>query len=151
MASSSALHMLLDLASEAVDAAAKDLATANQVLKAAKERNEMLQGYKQDYVDHFNQHQQAGLSKEAHLNYQSFLQNLDQVMRAQADVVISAQYESDNMRAVLQAAQRKKMSYEVLIKRADKKTLAKLNKREQKMMDEFAMRTQLKRSKSSTN
>ncbi len=151
MASSSALHMLLDLASEAVDAAAKDLATANQVLKAAKERNEMLQGYKQDYVDHFKQHQKAGLSKEAHLNYQSFLQNLDQVMRAQADVVISAQYESDNMRAVLQEAQRKKMSYEVLIKRADKKALAKLNKREQKMMDEFAMRAQLKRAKSSTN
>lgn len=145
MASSSALHMLFDLASEEVDTAVKNLATANQVLKEAKARNEMLQTYKQDYIDQFNQQLKVGVGKEAHLNYQHFLQNLEQVINGQRDVVISAQYESDKMQDALQQAQRKKMSYEVLIKRADKKAMLLANKRDQKVMDEFAMRTQQKR------
>jgi len=149
MASTAALQMLLDLASKEVELAAKDLAAANHILKEAKDRQEMLKKYKQDYIDSFNQHQKAGLGKEAHLNYQYFLRNLEQVISTQADVVVSAAYERDKMRNALQAAQRKKMSYEVLIKRADKKALAKMNKREQKMMDEFATRTQQLRSKSS--
>ncbi len=151
MASSSALQMLLDLASDEVDEAAKNLATANKALKAAQESSAMLKGYKQDYIDHFNQQQQAGLGKEIHLNNQYFLQNLEQAIGAQADVVVSTQYDRDNMQQVLQAAQRKKMSYEVLIKRAEQKAMAKMNKREQKMMDEFAMRAQRTRAKSSMN
>jgi len=149
MASSSALQMLFDLASDEVDEAAKNLADANRALKAAQDSSTMLQGYKQDYLDHFNQKQQAGLGKEVHLNNQYFLQNLEQAIGAQADVVVSAQYDRDNMQQVLQAAQRKKMSYEVLIKRADKKAMAKMNKRDQKMMDEFAMRAQRSQAKSS--
>ena len=141
MASASALNMLFDLASEEVDTAAKNVAIANKALKEAKEKSKMLQGYKQDYIDNFNQQLKAGLGKEAHLNYQYFLQNLQQVISGQEDVVVSAQYESDKVREVLQAAQRKKMSYEVLIKRAEKEAMALANKRDQKMMDEFAARS----------
>lgn len=151
MASSSAINMLFDLASEEVDAAAKQLATANKVLKEAKEKGEMLQSYHQGYIDNFNAQLKTGLGKEVHLNNQKFLQNLQQAIGGQADVIVSAQYERDNMQASLQAAQRKKMSYEVLIKRAEKKAMALESKRDQKMMDEFAMRAQHKRSKSSAN
>lgn len=140
MASSSALNMLFDLASEAVDAAAKDLAVANKVHKEAQEKSVMLEGYKQDYINNLNQQMKNGVGKEMHLNYQHFLGNLEQVINGQADVVVSARYECDNMRKALQMTQRKKMSYEVLIKRAEKKAVAKANKQDQKMMDEFAMR-----------
>ncbi|MEE9330690.1 MAG: flagellar export protein FliJ [Methylophilaceae bacterium] len=151
MASSSAVKMLFDLASEEADLAAKHLAVANKALKEAKEKGEMLQGYKQDYIENFNQQMKNGLGKEGHHNYQSFLQNLQQVINGQEDVIVSAQYESDKKREVLQTAQRKKMSYEVLIKRAEKKAMMLANKRDQKMMDEFAMRTQRTRSKTSIN
>lgn len=140
MASSSALNMLFDLASKAVDAAAKNLAGANKVHKEAQEKSMMLIGYKQDYINNLNQQMKNGVGKELHLNYQHFLSNLEQVINGQADVVVSAQYECDKMREVLLVAQRKKMSYEVLIKRAKAKALAKANKQDQKMMDEFAMR-----------
>ena len=147
--SSSALKMLFDLASEEVSLASKNMAVANNALKEAQKKGEMLQGYKQDYLDNFNQQLKQGLSKELHQNYQNFLQNLQQVVNGQDDVIISAQYECDKVREVLHAAQRKKMSYEVLIKRAEKKALAVANKKDQKLMDEFAMRRKRVRSNKS--
>lgn len=151
MASSSTLNMLFDLASKEVDSAAKGLAAANEVLTAAKEKGEMLSSYRQDYVDKLNQQLETGLGKEAHLNYQRFLQNLQEVIQGQADVIVSAEYESNKMREVLQAAQRKKMSYETLIKRAEKKAMKQANKQDQKMMDEFAMRAKRYHKDSSVN
>ncbi len=138
--SSSALNMLFDLASEEADLATKHLVLANNALKEAQEKGAMLHGYKQNYIDHYHLQLTNGLGKEAHLNYQYFLQNLQQAIDGQEEMIISAQYESDNMREALQAAQRKKMSFEVLIKQAKKKATKVANKREQKMMDEFAMR-----------
>lgn len=140
-ASSATLTMLFDLASEEAELAAKQFAIANKAVKAAQEKCTMLQGYKQDYSDHYHLQLTKGLGKEAHLNYQYFLQNLQQAINGQEDVMVAAQYECDKMRELLQAAQRKKMSYEVLIKRAKKKAMQIENKRDQKMMDEFAMRS----------
>lgn len=138
--SSSALTMLFDLASEEADLAAKDLAAANKALKEEQEKNTMLDSYKQSYVEHLNTQLATGLGKETHLNYQQFLQNLQQAIDGQANAMIAAEYERDKKREVLQMAQRKKMSYEVLIKRAKKKAMLIESKRDQKMMDEFAMR-----------
>jgi flagellar protein FliJ len=138
--SSSAINMLFNLASEEVDVAANNLAMANRTLKEAQAKSVMLHDYKQDYIDHYNLQLTKGLGKEAHLNYQNFLQNLQQAIDGQEEVIISAQYESDKMHEILQVAQRKKMSFEVLIKRAEKKAMKIASKRDQKMMDEFAMR-----------
>ena len=135
-----AITMLFDLASEEVELAMRQLADANKALKAEQEKTQMLQGYKQDYIDHYNVQLSNGLGKEAHLNYQNFLQNLQQAIDGQEEMVVSAQYEREKVLEVLQAAQRKKMSFEVLIKRAAKKAIKLESKRDQKMMDEFAMR-----------
>jgi flagellar protein FliJ len=139
--SSSALTMLFDLACEEAELAAKNLAIANKAVKAAQEKSIVLLGYKRDYIDNYNAQLTNGLGKEAHLNYQHFLQNLQQAIDGQEEVIVSAQYERDKVYEVLQAAQRKKMSYEVLIKRAKKKATQIESKRDQKMMDEFAMRS----------
>lgn len=140
-ASSATLTMLFDLASEEAELAAKQLAMANNAVKAAQEKSTMLHGYKQDYSDHYHLQLTKGLGKEAHLNYQHFLKNLQQAIDGQEEVIVAAQYECDKMREILLIAQRKKMSYEVLIKRGKKKAMQLENKRDQKMMDEFAMRS----------
>ncbi len=143
-ASNSTLTTLVNLASEEVELATKDLAAANQALKVEQEKKAMLQTYKQDYINQYNAQLQNGLGKELHLNYQRFLQNLGQAIDGQDEMVISAEYERNKKRAILQKAQQKKMSYEVLISRAEKKALLTANKREQKLMDEFAMRAKRK-------
>jgi flagellar protein FliJ len=143
-ASTSTLTMLVNLAGEEVDLATKNLAEASQALKAEQEKKAMLQTYKQDYIDQYNAQLSNGLGKELHLNYQLFLQNLQQAIDGQEEMVIVAKYERDKKREALQKAQQKKMSFEVLISRAEKKALRTASKREQKLMDEFAMRVKSK-------
>lgn len=138
--SSSALTMLFDLASKDAELATKKLGIANKELKDAQEKSKMLHDYKQDYIAHLNVLLEKGLAKELHLNYHKFLQKLEQAISGQEELVVGAKYEQDKARAVLQAAQRKKMSYEVLIERVKKKAVNVANKKEQKLMDEFAMR-----------
>lgn len=138
--SSSALHLLFDLAKEEAAQAMKQLAIANQTLKEAQEKSAMLHAYKQDYIDHLNGLLTKGLAKQSHLNYQQFLQKLERAITGQEEVMVAVAYERDKALDVLQSAQRKKMSFEVLIERANKKAMKVANKREQKMMDEFAMR-----------
>lgn len=140
MAASSALKMLFDLANEAVEVAMQNLAAANKTLQASEQKGQMLADYKQDYMTQYAQKLRKGVGKEQHLNYQQFLQNLQQVIDGQNNVVIAARYERDKMHALLVEAQRKKMSYDVLIKRGDQKAALKAIKQEQKLMDEFAMR-----------
>lgn len=140
MAASAALKMLFDLANEAVEVAMQNLAVANKALQESEQKGQMLAGYKQDYIAQYQQKLSQGVGKEQHLNYQQFLQNLQQVIDGQGDIVISARYERDKMQALLVEAQRKKMSYDVLIKRGDQKAALKALKQEQKLMDEFAMR-----------
>ncbi len=143
-ASNSTLTTLVNLASEEVELATKDLAAANQALKVEQEKKAMLQTYKQDYINQYNAQLQNGLGKELHLNYQRFLQNLGQAIDGQDEMVISAEYERNKKRAILQKSQQRKMSYEVLISRAEKKALLTANKRAQKLIDEFAMRAKRK-------
>ena len=138
--SSSALAMLFDLAKEESELAMKKLATANKVLKEAQEKCTMLQGYKNDYIAHLNVLLAQGLTTQSHLNYQNFLQKLEQAISGQNEVALNASYERDKTLGVLQIAQRKKLSFEVLIDRANKQAINIANKRDQKLMDEFAMR-----------
>ena len=139
-ASSSAVNMLFDLANEEAELAAKQLAIANKAYQEAQQKSEMLNSYKQDYIDYLNQLLAKGLTQETHRNYQNFLQKLEQAISGQQELVVGADYERGKARAMLQVAQRKKMTYEVLIERAKKKAVQLANKREQKLMDEFAMR-----------
>jgi flagellar protein FliJ len=138
--SSSALTMLFDMAKEEVELAMKKLAAANKVLREAQQKSTMLHDYKQDYIEHLNVLLGQGIAKQSHLNYQNFLQKLEQAISGQNDVTLAAEYERDKALGVLQIAQRKKMSFEVLIDRANKKAVKIANKRDQKLMDEFAMR-----------
>jgi flagellar protein FliJ len=138
--SSSALHMLLDLAKEEAEQAMQQLTIANQTLKAEQEKSAMLHAYKQDYVDQLNALLAKGLAKQSHVNYQHFLQKLEQAINGQQEVTVNAADQRAKALEVLQSAQRKKMSFEVLIDRANQKAMKAANKREQKMMDECAMR-----------
>lgn len=138
--SSSALTMLFNLAKDETELAMKQLAVANKALKEAQQRSAMLHDYKQDYITYLNTLLAKGITKQSHLNYQNFLQKLEQAISGQSELTLAAKYEQDKALGVLQAAQRKKMSFEVLIERANKKAIKTANKRDQKMMDEFAMR-----------
>ncbi|OAM51261.1 flagellar export protein FliJ [Methylovorus sp. MM2] len=134
------LTTLKEIASKEVDAAAEKLAAANQLLKDANSKLDMLNEYRGDYVKKLDGILVSGFSADAYQNYQSFLRKLDQAILGQQDVVDSSRYQVNAQREIWQECQKKKLSYEVLADRSDKRAHQQQLKQDQKMMDEHAMR-----------
>lgn len=135
------LKTLLDLANNELESAVESMVKAKKALDEEQEKGSMLRGYRQDYIDNLVKQLEKGLGKETHNNYQNFLKKLDQAISGQAEVIVSAEYQLTKARKVWHEAQRKKLSYEVLLKRKSKKEHHTALKLDQKMMDEYAMRT----------
>ncbi len=145
MASSHALATLMELVERELEQAAERLGHANRALMEAEEKSGMLHGYRQDYVDNFARMAGKGLPKEAYGNYQNFLGKLEQAIRGQEEVILNARYQVEKERALWQEVQRKKLSYEVLIDRQEKKAHQQMQRKDQKMMDEYALRAKRKK------
>jgi flagellar FliJ protein len=140
MASTSALDTLIELATTASDDAAKRLGAAVRACEDTEKQLTMLLQYRDEYHARFQASVAAGISIMGYRNYQSFLDKLDQAIEGQQKIVETAQRRADSERGAWQASERKRMSYGTLATRAEKEELRKENKRDQKLMDEFATR-----------
>ncbi|MDP1766889.1 MAG: flagellar export protein FliJ [Methylotenera sp.] len=138
--SSNVLNMLQGIASKEVDEAAEALAKAMKVATEAQTKQDMLNEYRLDYVKNLNKILEAGMGAEAYQNFQNFFGKLDQAIAGQQEVVELANQQVKVKKQLWQESQRKKLSYEVLSDRSDKRVLKVEQKKDQKMMDEFAMR-----------
>jgi flagellar FliJ protein len=138
--SSNVLGMLQSIASKEVDEATEALAKAMKVAAEAQNKQDMLNEYRLDYVKNLNKILEAGMGAEAYQNFQNFFGKLDQAITGQQEVVELANQQVKVQKQLWQESQRKKMSYEVLSKRSVKRELKVEQKKDQKLMDEFAMR-----------
>ncbi len=134
------LKMLKEIAAKEVDLAAEALAQAMKAASEAQSKYELLLEYRQDYAKNLNKILEAGMGAEAYQNFQNFFKKLDQAIAGQLDVVEMTKPQVTIQRQLWQESQRKKLSYEVLSQRSDKRELKVEQKKDQKMMDEFAMR-----------
>lgn len=134
------IKMLTELAEKQVSLATEALAHAMRAEREAQSKHDVLDGYRQDYVSNLNRLLQTGMTRETHLNYQNFIAKLDDAIKGQLDVIAAAAHEVQLKRALWQESQRKKLSYEVLSNRSEQRELKVEQKRDQKLMDEFAMR-----------
>ena len=141
MSASSVLDTLQQLASKDVDEAATRLATANERLKRARDQLALLQGYRQDYLDKLARQLAAGLDAQAYQNFQRFMRMLDQAIAGQQEVVRAAEQHADLGLQSWRQSHKKKRSYEVLSDRSQEKVRRVELKKEQKLMDEHAMRS----------
>lgn len=138
--SGNVLKMLKEMAAKEVDLAAEALAHAMKAASEAQNKYDLLLEYRQDYVRNLNKILAAGMGAEAYQNFQNFFKKLDQAIAGQQDVVDMTKQHITVQRQLWQESQRKKLSYEVLSHRSDKRELKVEQKKDQKMMDEFAMR-----------
>ena len=141
MPASSVLDTLQQLASKDVDEAAGRLAAANERLKQARDQLALLQGYRQDYLDKLARQLSAGLDAQAHQNFQRFMRMLDQAIAGQQDVVRAAEQQAELGLAAWRESHKKQRTYEVLSERSQDKARRLETKKEQKLMDEHAMRS----------
>ncbi|MYM91947.1 flagellar export protein FliJ [Rugamonas sp. FT82W] len=140
MASKAQLETLMDLARRETDDAAKRLGASLKAVDEAKQKHQMLVGYRDEYAKRFEAAQQAGITPMAYRNFQAFMEKLDVAVKGQQDMIKHAEYRSEQEKAAWQASERKRMSYSTLNDRADAEALKLENKRDQKQMDEHAAR-----------
>jgi flagellar FliJ protein len=140
MANRTQLQTLIELAQRDTDAAAKRLGETIRAAQDATQKKELLQGYRDDYAARFVQNQANGISPMAYRNFEAFLQKLDNAVKGQQEVVRNAEARIEGARTHWQGCERKRMSYQTLLKRADQEQQKLANKRDQKAMDEHANR-----------
>ncbi len=140
MASKAQLETLMDLARRESDDAAKRLGTALKAVDEAKQKHQMLVGYRDEYAKRFEAAQAAGITPMAYRNFQAFMEKLEVAVKGQLDMIKHAEYRAGQEKAAWQASERKRMSYSTLNERAAAEALKLENKRDQKQMDEHAAR-----------
>ena len=138
--SSNVLKMLEEIAAKEVELATEALAKSMKAADDAQGKYDMLLDYRKGYQDNLTANLSKGMSAEAYQNFQNFFKKLDHAITGQMDAVLIAQQQVKVQRTLWQESQRKKLSYDVLISRSDKRVANVEQKRDQKMMDEFAMR-----------
>lgn len=140
MASKAQLETLIDLARRETDDAAKRLGISLKAVDDARAKHEMLVGYREEYVQRFQEAQAAGITPMAYRNFQAFMDKLDVAVKGQQELVRQAENRSNQDKLTWQTAERKRVSYSTLNDRADAAALKLENKRDQKQMDEHAAR-----------
>ena len=140
MASKAQLETLIDLARRETDDAAKRLGISLKAVDDARAKHEMLVGYREEYVQRFQEAQAAGITPMAYRNFQAFMDKLDVAVKGQQELVRQAENRSNQDKLTWQTAERKRVSYCTLNDRADAAALKLENKRDQKQMDEHAAR-----------
>jgi flagellar protein FliJ len=140
MRASGVVKTLKEMATKEVDLAAEALAKAIKLVEEAESKHNMLRQYREDYLKNQNSLMESGMGAEVYRNFQNFFNKLDSAVNAQAEAVVFAKKQAQKQREILQESQRKKLSYGVLAQRSETREQKVQLKRDQNMMDEFAMR-----------
>lgn len=140
MATNPALDTLIELATNATDEAAKRLGQAIRACEDKEQKLALLLQYRDDYHARFQSGLTSGISMAGYRNFQLFLDKLDTAITGQQKIVDDAKRRMDSERKAWQSNERTRMSYGTLAARIEKEEERKANKRDQKLMDEYATR-----------
>ena len=131
---------LKDLAEDRRDVQSARLAEAVAQADSARQKLEMLVDYRREYDGRLSDSATGGIDAEKLRSYRQFLVNLQRAIDQQGELVAQAQERVARAQAQWSAEQRQVDSFRVLDeRRAAAKTRAE-NRREQKLIDEFAAR-----------
>lgn len=146
MASQLPLDMLIGLAKESTDEAARALGRLSTERVHAEQQLVMLQDYRQDYLQRLQNAMTVGMSASDCHNYQRFISTLDDVIAQQTKVLHEADTNLAQGRSNWQQEKRKLNSYDALAQREVKARALIEARREQRTNDEFSARLVLRQN-----
>ncbi|WP_459667710.1 flagellar export protein FliJ, partial [Achromobacter xylosoxidans] len=111
------LDMLINLAKESTDEAARLLGRLSTERTNAERQLGMLQDYRQDYLERLQQAMTTGMSASDCHNYQRFIGTLDDAIGQQQNVLRQADENLAKGRLYWQQEKRKLNSYDALAQR----------------------------------
>jgi len=140
MATNSALETLIELATNQTDEAAKRLGKAICACEDTEQKLALLLQYRDDYDTRFKTGMVQGITAAGYRNFQLFMDKLDKAIAGQQQIVDDAKRRIQEERLLWQSSERKRMSFDTLATRAQQTQARQENKRDQKLMDEHAIR-----------
>lgn len=138
MSTKPALNLLIDVANEAVDDAAKAIQKAATERDKAKEQLEMLHAYRLDYAQRLQENTQGGVTASNYLNFRRFLNTLDDAISQQNSIVAQSESRLEAGRRQWYAEKRRLGAYEALDTRQRQQQALRDARREQRASDEIA-------------
>lgn len=137
MATTQSLKALVEFAQQKMDASAKKLGFLNSKQQEAEKKLNLLIDYRRNYQAHFVNTKNNGMNSIEWSNYLAFISKLDAAIVEQRKATISAQKETELVKTEYQDSRRKLKSYNTLLQRIKHNQTIKLEKHEQKLLDEF--------------
>lgn len=137
MATIQSLKALVDFAQQKMDASARKLGFLNSKQQEAEKKLNLLIDYRRNYQAHFVNTKNNSMNSIEWTNYLAFISKLDTAIVEQRKVTINAQKEVEIAKAEYQDTRRKLKSYNTLLQRIEHNHAVKLEKHEQKLLDEF--------------
>ncbi|AFH95477.1 TPA: flagellar export protein FliJ [Providencia stuartii] len=146
MSKNNALDTLLSLAVEASEEAAKVLAQVRQTQVQMTQQLNMLENYQAEYRQKLNQTLHSGIDADKWQNYQQFLVTLELTIEQQQQQLSLWEQRVSEANRHWQEKQQRVNAFDTLIQRAEQTKNQRLNRLEQKQMDEYAQRAMLRRN-----
>ena len=137
----SSLSTLIELAEKALDDAAKNLGKAIRHKEDAENQLNLLIQYQADYENRLQNNALHGVSVSQFANFQAFIGKLDLAIDGQKKIIQDAQYKVEIATKQWQECEKKRLSFDTLLKKNERLQQAKENKRDQKQTDESATRS----------
>ncbi|HGM9961192.1 TPA: flagellar export protein FliJ [Providencia stuartii] len=146
MSKNNALDTLLSLAVEASEEAAKVLAQVRQTQVQMTQQLNMLENYQAEYRQKLNQTLHSGIDADKWQNYQQFLVTLELTIEQQQQQLSLWEQRVSEANRHWQEKQQRVNAFDTLIQRSEQTKNQRLNRLEQKQMDEYAQRAMLRRN-----
>lgn len=137
----SPLITLRDLAQDAVEQATRQLGQVRKAQQAAEQQLSMLLNYQDEYRQKLNNQLSGGMESSNWHNYQQFIGTLEQAIAQHRQQLTQWGEKVDHAMKQWQDKQQRLNAFETLHSRAQSAELQLENKRDQKLMDEFAQRS----------
>ncbi|CAI0753288.1 Flagellar fliJ protein [Serratia quinivorans] len=137
----SPLITLRDLAQDAVEQATQQLGQVRKAQQAAEQQLSMLLNYQDEYRQKLNNQLSGGMESSNWQNYQQFIGTLEQAITQHRQQLTQWEQKVESAVKHWQDKQQRLNAFETLHTRAQSAELQLENKRDQKLMDEFAQRS----------
>ncbi len=134
------LQSILELMQERTDDATRRLAQLIAAERDAQSKLQMLTQYRDEYALRFQQAAQNGLSPRDWSNYREFLNRLDEAIAQQGRAVATQASNTAAGQKHWQQQRTKLKAFDTLSQRHQSSELAREQRTDQKMQDEFATR-----------
>jgi flagellar FliJ protein len=134
------LATLIELAQNKTDEATRRLGQLQTAHTSAAEKLEMLQRYRQEYLDQLQVQMGSGVPAAQLRNFRNFIATLDAAIEQQRAVTVQADTRLATGRGDWQNSQRRLNSFDTLAGRVRLQEIAALHKREQRDSDERSAR-----------